>query len=87
MTPHKMVRWFAVSALPMACAAVSAQAPPPPPESVTVTATKSRETVEKFAKAFVTPTQLTGKIARWERGICPVTVGQPPALASWSRSG
>ncbi len=62
--------------------AVSAQGPSPRPESITVTAAKSRATVEKFAKAFFTPTKLAGKIARWESGICPVTVGQPPAQAS-----
>jgi hypothetical protein len=62
--------------------AASAQGPSPRPESITVTAAKSRATVEKFAKAFFTPTKLAGKIARWENGICPVTVGQPPASAS-----
>jgi hypothetical protein len=66
----------------MGLAAASAQGPSRPPESITVTAAKSRATVEKFAKAFFTPTKLAGKIARWESGICPVTVGQPPALAS-----
>jgi hypothetical protein len=79
---EKMARSFAVSALLMACVPASAQAPAPPLESVTVTAAKSRETVEKFAKAFTTPTKLAGKIARWESGVCPVTVGQRPALAS-----
>jgi len=60
----------------------SAQAPAPSPERVTVTAAKSRATIDKFAKAFSTPTRLAEKIARWESGICPVTVGQPPAVAS-----
>ena len=62
--------------------ATSAQGPSPRPESITVTAAKSRATVEQFAKAFFTPTKLAGKIARWENGICPVTVGQRPALTS-----
>jgi hypothetical protein len=66
----------------MGSPAASAQAPSPRPESITVTAAKSRATVEKFAKAFFTPTKLAGKIARWENSICPVTVGQPPASAS-----
>jgi hypothetical protein len=26
---------------------------------------------------------MTGKIARWEKGICPVTVGQRPAIATY----
>jgi len=47
-----------------------------PSEDVTVTATKSREVLGKFTKAFATPSKLTGKIARWERHVCPVVVGQ-----------
>lgn len=62
--------------------AASAQGPSPRPESITVTAAKSRATVEKFAKAFFTPTKLAEKIARWESGVCPVTIGQPPGVAS-----
>jgi hypothetical protein len=82
VTPEKAVRSAAVSALLLAhVAAASAQAPAPP-ESVTVTAIKSRKIIDKFVAAFSIPTRLTGKIARWESGICPVTVGQPPALAS-----
>src|SRR6185437_13249906 len=60
----------------------SAQAPAPSPESVTVTAARSRATIDKFAKAFAVPTKLAGKIARWESGVCPVTLGQPPDVAS-----
>lgn len=75
-------RLFTLWVLIASVLAASAQTPTPSPESITVTAAKSRATVEKFAKAFFTPTKLTGKIARWESGICPVTLGQPPALAS-----
>ena len=74
-------RLFTLSLLMASVLAASAQVTAPP-ESVTVTAAKSRATVEKFAKAFTSPTKLAEKIARWESGICPVTVGQPPALAS-----
>src|SRR5471030_948336 len=42
-----------------------------PEESVTVTGFKSREALDKFVKSFAAPTKLTGKIARWENGICP----------------
>jgi len=80
-----MARLFAVSALLMACVLLSAQGPAPrapalAQENVTVTAAKSRQAVDKFAKAFATPTKLAGKIARWESRVCPVTVGQPPDL-------
>ena len=68
-----------------ASGAASAQAPAPPPlpvENVTVTATKLREMVEQFVKSSVVSTHVTGKIARWEKGICPVTTGQTPALTN-----
>jgi hypothetical protein len=54
-----------------------------PSESVTVTANKLREAVGKFAKAFAMPTEITGKIARWERRICPVVVGQNEHYAAF----
>jgi hypothetical protein len=47
-----------------------------PSENVTVTATRSREVLGKFTRAFATPTEVTGKMARWERRLCPVVVGQ-----------
>lgn len=55
----------------------------PSVENVTVTGTKSREMVDTFVKSFVAPTRLTGKIARWESGICPRAVGQRPATAQY----
>ncbi|MEO8301920.1 MAG: hypothetical protein ABI608_09005 [Rhizomicrobium sp.] len=48
-----------------------------------MTGTKSREVVEQFVSSFVTPTRMTGKIARWEDGVCPITVGQRPAVAAY----
>ena len=54
-----------------------------PEESVTVTGFKSREVLDKFVKSFAAPTKLTGKIARWENGICPVAVRQPPAFTAF----
>src|SRR3954471_20405198 len=49
-----------------------------PQENVTVTATLSRGMLHKFVRAFAVPTKLSGKIARWERPICPLAVGQNP---------
>lgn len=51
------------------------------PESVTVTATKSRRLLDAFARTFAAPAQLTGKIARWESGVCVFIAGQRPELA------
>jgi hypothetical protein len=47
-------------------------------ESVTVTGTRLREEFHKFLRSFVAPTQSNGKIARWQRRICPLIVGQDP---------
>jgi hypothetical protein len=80
-----LVRAFAITAVLTAMSlAASAQAPSVlPPENVTVTAARSREALDKFAKAFTTPTKLTGKIARWETAICPSVVGQKPSFTSF----
>jgi len=62
--------------------AASAQSPSASPlESTTVTATP--EMLGAFAKAFATPTKLTGKIARWVTAICPVAKGQKPAVTAF----
>ncbi len=51
----------------------------PPPESVTVTGTRSAEVIQHFIETFAAPTQLLGKMSRWETGTCPVAVGLRPA--------
>lgn len=62
-------------------AAGVAQAQPRPGDSVTVTGAKDRLTVRRFVETFTAPTRITGKIARWEVGVCPVTVGLKPDFA------
>ena len=57
--------------------------PPRPAESVTVTGTRSREVIQDFVQSFTAPTRLTGKMARWGSGICPVTVGLPPQFVKF----
>jgi hypothetical protein len=79
-----MLRTLAICAILMiSVPPASAQPVASPQENVTVTATKSREVLDNFAKAFITPTKLTGKIARWESPICPLAVGQPPASTAF----
>jgi hypothetical protein len=79
-----MVRLFGVSVLlVMSVLAASAQPAAQPDENSAAPATRTPETLENFAKSFVTPTRRTGKIARWESGICPLTVGQPPAFTAY----
>ena len=45
-----------------------------PTENVTVTS--SRRVLHDFTNTFATPTMITGKMARWERHICPRVTGQ-----------
>jgi hypothetical protein len=79
-----MVRSFAISAsFVISILAASAETATQPDEAVRAPAATPAETLDQFAKSFATPTRLTGKIARWDSGICPVTVGQPPLYASF----
>jgi hypothetical protein len=78
-----MVRAFAVSAVLLIGSLAASGQPAPLQENVTVTAAKSREVFAGFAKAFVRPAPMTGKLVRWETGICPLAVGQAPALTGF----
>jgi hypothetical protein len=79
----KTVRIFTVSVLLMAGGMHASAETATPSESVTVTANKSREVFGKFVKGFAKPTMLTGKIARWERRLCPLVVGQNPNFTTF----
>ncbi len=70
--------------LPLAWALPAAgQAARPASENVTVTGTRSREVLQGFVGSLATPTRLTGKMARWASGICPVTVGIRPEFVKF----
>jgi hypothetical protein len=56
---------------------------PPSTESVTVTGTKSREVLQGFVKSLAAPTRFTGKIARWNDGICPIVAGLPSGFSKF----
>lgn len=74
-------RRFTLFALVVAPSLAWAQVPHAP-ENVTVTGTKSREELRGFVQSFASPARITGKLARWERGICPLTLGlRPQAVA------
>jgi len=48
-------------------------------ESVTVIATKaSTQAIDSFILSHATATRMTGKMARWKQGICPLTTGLDP---------
>lgn len=51
-----------------------------PVENVTVTGARSHQAISGFVQSLAMPTRATGKIARWQRGICPVALGLKPAF-------
>ena len=74
-----MIRIVGVCAALLAAAgAAAAQPAPPPPRAPT-----QPEAIAQFVGNFVTPTHATGKMARWETGICPLTAGQQPAVTKF----
>lgn len=73
----------ALLGLGLAIAAAGAAAAQSVPESVTVTGTKSHQVIEKFVESLATPTRIAGKIARWEVGVCPLTVGLKSAFTKY----
>lgn len=54
-----------------------------PTEHVTVTGTRSHEVIEHFVQSFAAPARMTGKMARWETGICPKVMGLPAGFAGF----
>lgn len=60
------------------------QQPPAPLESVTVSATRPSEAVvDSFIFSRAAPTRVTGKLARWKKGICPQTIGLGDRFAKY----
>jgi hypothetical protein len=64
----------ACALLVIAMSAAAAQ-PAAPVENVTVTGTRTREVIDSFVQSLAVPTRMTGKLARWEDPICPISVG------------
>jgi len=63
----------------LAAGAAAAQ----PTENVTVTGTRERQVLEKFVQGFAAPARITGKLARWEDGVCPIVVGLKPQFTTF----
>lgn len=55
-----------------------AQAQVAPSDSITVSSQKAREAINSFVTKLTSPTRLTGKIARWDVGVCPGVTGVRP---------
>ena len=77
----RTVQLFAASVLLTAGGMRASAQTAEPPESVTVEG--SRTAFHDFSKTFATPTQVTGKVARWEHGVCPLVVGQNAHFAAF----
>lgn len=71
---------FATSVIATVALAYAASAETP---TETVTITGSRRMYHDFSKTFAAPTKITGKMARWERPICPRVVGQNSSYAAF----
>jgi hypothetical protein len=55
-----------------------------PPESITVTASKpSDETIRSYVEKRIAPTRVVGRLARWQKKICPQTIGLGPKYAKY----
>jgi hypothetical protein len=67
--------WVAVLGVALATVARAQVAPS---DSVTVTSQKAREAINSFVTKLTSPTRLTGKIARWDVGICAGVTGVRP---------
>jgi hypothetical protein len=72
---------FALLAIVVVSTLGFAQVARTPTERVTVTAPKDvpLEVINHFIQSFAAPTQLLGKLSRWESENCPVAVGLRPA--------
>ena len=62
---------------------VGAQAQETAVESVTVSGTRERQVIDTFVKSLAAPAPLSGKITRWEDGVCPITVGLRPSATKF----
>jgi hypothetical protein len=60
------------------------QPPSAPLESVTVIATRPSEAViDHFILSRAAPARVTGKLARWKKGICPQVIGLAPEFVTF----
>jgi hypothetical protein len=73
----------AAAAMTLLAGAGLAQSPSRPVENVTVTGTRDRQVLQKFVQTFAAPTRMTGKLARWDEGVCPIVVGLKPQFTSF----
>lgn len=87
------MRWTIIAVLALTGSAALAQQAPPrqskpasalPPESITVLAVKpSPEAIQDFIKTRTAPTRVLGRMARWDKGICPLTIGLGTTYAKY----
>jgi hypothetical protein len=62
----------------------AAQQPSAPLESITVIATRPSDAViDHFIFSRAAPARVTGKLARWKKGVCPQVLGLAPDFATY----
>jgi hypothetical protein len=84
MGSKSWIAWSFAGAAMLLTAAAMAQ--PASLESVTVSGTKSRAVLQTFVQNFAAPARISGKLVRWQDGVCPLTVGLKPQFTrfvSW----
>jgi len=74
---------LATAILLLAVATAQAQPAPQQTESITVTGARSRQVLDRFVQSFAAPTRMTGKLARWEDGVCPSVKGLSATFAKF----
>jgi hypothetical protein len=83
----KASKTWAVRAVVLAASVTATLAQPAalPTEHVTVTSPKDTPgtVVDHFVQSLTAKSYLTGKVARWERGICPATLGLAPKFTAF----
>ena len=70
-------------ALLLTAGAAAAQPASPPIENVTVTAAHRREVLRAFVQGLAAPARISGKLVRWQDGVCPLTIGLKPQFTQF----
>jgi hypothetical protein len=81
MSSKSWIPWSFAGAAMLFAAAAMAQ--PASLESVTVTGTKARAVLQRFVQGFAAPARISGKLVRWQDGVCPLTVGLKPQFTQF----
>jgi hypothetical protein len=71
----RLVAWSLILAAGLGLTAAARAQDAASVESVTVTGTRTHEAARDLVKSLAAPAPVSGKLTRWQDGVCPVTVG------------